>query len=208
MSSLFSAKAEVYVEYSNIIYYYQGSINFGESMNITLSSNYPVWVLVTPSSSNAYVSMTASSSPYYYVSSSTLPVLLIVILVIVSFCWWCFLFIIVPMIICNIILKKIRKSKKRKAQYTDTNQPITDEKNYQDEFPLDLNLPKTIKKADTKTTYSIPRFPIQSSARESNVHISQKVLNADQHVEYDPSLPVPSKQTLMTKQTDIMTRKL
>lgn len=69
-----NANAEVYYELSTNYFTYKGSLTSGNSMDVSVSYYKPVWVLVTPSSSSAYVSITgtptvSSSSSRTYSSS-------------------------------------------------------------------------------------------------------------------------------------------
>ena len=70
LSSLTNASAEVYYESSTNTFNYKGSLSSGCSMDVNVTYGNPVWVLATPSSSSAYISVkgTASSS---YGSTST-----------------------------------------------------------------------------------------------------------------------------------------
>ena len=69
INSLINANAEVYYESSTNDYTYKGSLSSGGSMDVSVSYYDPVWVLVIPSSSSAYVSVTATTN-YSYSSSS------------------------------------------------------------------------------------------------------------------------------------------
>ena len=69
INSLVNANAEVYYESSTNDYTYKGSLSSGGSMDVSVSYYDPVWVLVIPSSSSAYVSVTATTN-YSYSSSS------------------------------------------------------------------------------------------------------------------------------------------
>ena len=62
IEDLTNANAEVYLESSSNNYEYKGSLSSGNSLKITIGSNNPVWVLVTPLSSSAYVSITGTAS--------------------------------------------------------------------------------------------------------------------------------------------------
>ena len=61
-----NANAEVYLESSTNSFTYKGSVSNGGSISVNVGYYDPVWVLVTPVSSSAYVRITATAS-----SSST-----------------------------------------------------------------------------------------------------------------------------------------
>ena len=65
-----NANAEVYYESPTKYYTYKGSLSSGGSMDVSVSYYDPVWVLVIPSSSSAYVNVTATTNNSYSSSSS------------------------------------------------------------------------------------------------------------------------------------------
>ena len=62
MNSLSNANAEVYLESTTNTYTYKGSVTSGNSLTVSVGYYDPVWVLITPSSSFAYASITAYAS--------------------------------------------------------------------------------------------------------------------------------------------------
>jgi len=88
IKSLVNAKAEVYLEESTNSFIYKASLGNGDSKTISLNGYYdPVWVLVTPTASNAYISVQgkAGSSSSYDSSLSSSALSMIIIFSIVGF---------------------------------------------------------------------------------------------------------------------------
>ena len=65
INSLRNANAEVYYESTTNTYTYKGTISSGSSMDVSVDYYDPVWVLITPSSSSAYVSLTVTTNDSY-----------------------------------------------------------------------------------------------------------------------------------------------
>ena len=106
MASLLNANAEVYVETSTNVYSYKGSVTSGNSINATIDALDPVWVLVTPTTNNAYVFILA----YTYADSSTSSTSLsdgaVAAIVICTICCWCCCILIIGIIIGFSLVKK------------------------------------------------------------------------------------------------------
>ena len=96
------ATAEIYYESTTNSYTYKGSILSGDSMDVNVNYYNPVWVLVVPSSNNAYVSLTATQSFLYsstsysdngpYLAAIIVPTLIggiiLIIIMIWIIIWW------------------------------------------------------------------------------------------------------------------------
>ena len=105
INSLSNANAEVYLESMINFYTYKGTLTSGNSMDVSVDFNDPVWVLITPTSSSAYVSVTGTASELSSSSSSTnsnLVIILVPTLVGGSF----LILLIVFIIVCNIIRRR------------------------------------------------------------------------------------------------------
>ena len=74
-----NANAEVYYESATNSFNYKGSLTSGNSMDVSVGYYDPVWVLVTPTSSSAYVSVTGTPnvSSSSYSDDSTLVAILV-----------------------------------------------------------------------------------------------------------------------------------
>lgn len=90
VNSLTNAQAEVYLEGTTNSFSYITSLSSGGSKTVTLAGSYdPVWVLVTPTSSSAYISLTGTgytSSSSYSTSTVDSSMILIIVFSIVGFC--------------------------------------------------------------------------------------------------------------------------
>ena len=107
INSLSNANAEVYLESTTNVYTYKGTLTSGKSMDVSVDYYDPVWVLITPTSSSAYVSVTGTASGSYSSSSSSstdsnLVIILVPTLVGGTF----FILLIVFIIVCNIIRRR------------------------------------------------------------------------------------------------------
>ena len=103
INSLSNANAEVYYESSTNSFSYKGSLTSGKSMNVDVSYYNPVWVLITPTASNAYASVKASASSSSSSSSSSTNLTSILVPVFVGGACW------IGIIIFIIVWRYIRK---------------------------------------------------------------------------------------------------
>ena len=108
IGDLTNANAEVYLESSSSNYEYKGSLLSGNSLKITIGSYNPVWVLVTPLSSSAYVSVTGTAT--ISSSDSSVDIYLVVVLS-ATFGWIAFTLFIIFMIIWVLSLKENHSKK-------------------------------------------------------------------------------------------------
>ena len=110
INSMSNANAEVYYESPTDTYIYKGTLTSGNSMNISVSNYDPVWVLVTPSSNSAYVSVTAtaseSSNTSYSSSSSNDNSYLVAILVPTIVGGTYFIILIISLVVWSSIARK------------------------------------------------------------------------------------------------------
>ena len=120
-----NANAEVYVETSTNVYSYKGSVTFGNSINTTIDTYDPVWVLVTPTTSNAYVYITAYASAYSSTSSTSLSDEAVAAIVICTICCWCYCIIFIGIFIWRKMIERNKQQQRNQsaAQYVDNRAP-------------------------------------------------------------------------------------
>ena len=120
IDSLISATVEVYCEPSLNSFTYKGLLTSGNSMDVSISSNNSVWILVTSTSNSAFVSITGTSTvsnstssnyPSNYPSNSTDYSKLVTILV-PTLVWW---FLIIIHNVCIIVWCAIRSKRHLEA---------------------------------------------------------------------------------------------
>ena len=133
MTSLSNANSEVYVETSVNTYSYKGSVSAGTSLNTTIGTSNAVWVLISPTSNNAYAYITTTASPYENSSSTSLSDNAIAAIVICSVVgWFIFLFIFGLIVGCHIAKNKRSKQRNNSsAQYADNRAPVVNNYMYQ-----------------------------------------------------------------------------
>ena len=111
-----NANAEVYYESTTNSFSYKGSLTSGNSMDVSVSNYGPVWVLVIPTSSFAYISVTSTptftynNSSYSSSSSSSDDSTLVAILV-PTLAIGFIIIIVIVIIIVKIIIWRIKLSK-------------------------------------------------------------------------------------------------
>ena len=200
MTSLSNANAEVYVETSTNVYSYKGSVTFGNSINTTIDTYDPVWVLVTPTTSNAYVYITAYASAYSSTSSTSLSDGAVAAIVICIFCCWCCCILIIGIIIGFSLVKKNQNLQRNQsaAQYIDNRAPPpTVINNYQYQVPPPSYMqPSYIQ--NTSVAYPTP-----------GVYTGQPIaMNANPQPALAPGHLVPSNPVYISKEVGVPVNKI
>ena len=183
MTSLSNAKAEVYVETSTNVFSYQGSVEYEHSINATVDANNSVWVLITPSSSNAYASMTALASPYGSTSSSSSNSDgTVMAIVIGTICGLFCLSLIIGAIVWCLLIKRYRNNKRNQSddRYIRNQAPVVNNYQYQVQPP-------------TQPVYGLntsPSYPTPGVFTGQPVAINENPYHAQAQVYPNPSIPM------------------
>ena len=185
MTSLSNAKAEVYVETSTNVFSYQGSVEYEHSINATVDTNNSVWVLVTPSSSNAYASMTALASPYGSTSSSSSNSDGTVVAIVVgTICGLLCLGLIIGAIVWCLLIKRHRNNKRNQSdgRYIGNQAPVINNYLYQVQSPNYTH--------PTEGANASPSYPTSEVFTGQPVSMNGNLRSAKTPAHSDPSHPV------------------
>ena len=133
LNSLIYANAEVYYEASTNYFVYKGPLLSGDSIDIDVSYNSPVWILVIPTSNSAYVSVTGTpSGPSNYSSSDSNQML--VAIIVPTVLGGTLLIIVIIIVVIWLMNRRIRMLHNQNNAATSTNYTLNYSQNNQEKY--------------------------------------------------------------------------
>ena len=190
-----NANAEVYYESSTNYYTYKGSLSSGGSMDVSVSYYSPVWVLVIPSSSSAFVNVTATTN-YSYSSYSSDDSYLVAIIV-PTVVGGTILIVIVVLIIVWSAIRRQRmlqyQSNMAAAVAYHANQAPQLYYPPQQNYSVGYTNQGAVVMGTQHSTYPFPQTPRQ------NVYIIEPTPRTSEPIAYGPADPVPENSVYVAQ---------
>ena len=165
LNSLIYAFAEVYYEASTNYFVYKGPLSSGESIDIDVSYNSPVWILVVPTNNSAYVSVKGTpSGPSSYSSSDNSQML--VAIIVPTVLGGTLLIIVIIVIIIWLLNKRMKMLQSQNNAATFTNNAANYDPHYKEYDSYQQNYDaKFIGYSDLKMGALQHPYPIHPSKR-------------------------------------------